>query len=63
MPRSYRLVPVVLVAIATMLFVDLVDKPNTVVHAALEILATALAVGGALWLWVDHVGRALTTRS
>lgn len=54
------MVPVVLVAIAIMLVVDLVDKPSTVVHAVLEITATVLAIGGLLWLWLDHVRRAFT---
>ena len=53
------MLPVVLLAIATMLIVDLVDRPSTVTHAALEIVAIALAVVGLLWLWFDHVRRAL----
>ena len=59
-PTPYRMLPVVLVAIAIMLVVDLVDQPSTLTHAALEITATVLAVGGFLWLWLDHVRRALT---
>ena len=59
-PNSYRMVPVVLVAIAIMLMVDLVDQPSTLVHAALEIAATVLAIGGFLWLWLDHMRRAFT---
>lgn len=54
------MLPVVLLAIAALLVVDLVDAPRTVVHVALEIAATALAVGGLLWLWADQVRRALT---
>ena len=53
------MLPAVLLAIATMLLVDLVDRPRTVAHASLEIFATALAVVALSWLGFDYVRRAL----
>ncbi len=60
MKHEHRTLALVLLGIAVLLAVDLVEKPTSTVHVALELGATLIAALAFLWLWANHIRRVFT---
>ncbi len=54
-----RVVTVGLGAIVVLLLVDLIERPNPLVHLTLELGAALVASVTFVWLWVTYVRRSL----